>query len=578
MLLTTALASGSEPVITHQPQPCTNVAGTTAEFWVTAIGTEPLAYQWQKLGASWANLSGCTATNLILTNVLAIPPVADYRVVITNVEGSVTSDVARLTVLVPPRITPTTSLQHTAVFLGSNVTFSVTAIGTGPLSYQWRRDNLALVDKTNSSLSITSAEPTDEGDYIVVVTNLAGAATSEPFRLHVVPPTADFIRGNFTNTVGQRLPYFSLIPTNYNPNQRYPLICLFHGTSQDENNFLSTAALTPYKLVFSTYRQQATDPAIVVWPTRRAGETSWTSVTNLIPDWLDWLMSQFSIDTNRVYIGGGSSGVPAAWVVMGMRPGYFAAAVQGAGGSHISYPASTIKDVPSWWSCGGEDTVNLPTTRAAVIALRQAGGNPIYTEYKSGSHAEGISMLWYTPAFREWFFAQRRNPTVTNEPLLSIASPTEQPVHLTGAAKLDVAGSAGALGETIIGVSWTNLANNTKGIATGNNAWSVTGIPLLANKTNFIIVAASTTSWAPAFGGSTTFNDTLTIIQSPIRATLALHGTNVVLNWIGGGPPYRVQRATELTAGAWSDILANATPPLLLSAEDEAAFYRVIGQ
>jgi len=43
-------AGFGQPVITQQPQSCTNVLGTTATFWVSATGTPTLAYQWQKLG------------------------------------------------------------------------------------------------------------------------------------------------------------------------------------------------------------------------------------------------------------------------------------------------------------------------------------------------------------------------------------------------------------------------------------------------------------------------------------------------------------------------------------------------
>jgi hypothetical protein len=262
---------------------------------------------------------------------------------------------------------------------------------------------------------------------------------------------------------------------------------------------------------------------------------------------------------------------------MGMRPGYFAAAVQGAGGSYTN-PASTIKDVPAWFSCGGEDTGSLPATRTAVLALRQAGGNPIYTEYKSGDHVEGIVMPFYGPTVLEWLLAQRRGQAVVTEPLLSITSPTHHAVHSTGSAKLNLAGSAGALGETTTSIAWTNLANNARGIATGTNAWSVTGIPLVANKTNLILVVATTTSWCAAYGGNTTFNDTLTVIQSPLRARLNLQGTGSVLNWTGGGPPYRVQRATDLTAGDWTDFLTEAQPPVALPTEGQAGFYRVVGQ
>ena len=50
------------------------------------------------------------------------------------------------------------------------------------------------------------------------------------------------------------------------------------------------------------------------------------------------------------------------------------------------------------------------------------------------------------------------------------------------------------------------------------------------------------------------------------------------MNWIGGGPPYQVQRATDLNAGDWTDFLLNSTPPVKLSLEGQAGFYRIVGQ
>ena len=72
--------------------------------------------------------------------------------------------------------------------------------------------------------------------------------------------------------------------------------------------------------------------------------------------------------------------------------------------------------------------------------------------------------------------------------------------------------------------------------------------------------------------------DTLTVIQSPIQATLALQGTQALLNWAGGGPPYRVQRATDLAMGDWTDYLTDATPPVPLPLTGQAGFYRIVGQ
>jgi hypothetical protein len=92
------------------------------------------------------------------------------------------------------------------------------------------------------------------------------------------------------------------------------------------------------------------------------------------------------------------------------------------------------------------------------------------------------------------------------------------------------------------------------------------------------MVTATTTSWAPAFGGNTTFNDTFAMVALPVRATLALEGSGATLNWSGGVPPYRVQRATDLTLGDWVDVLTDAVPPITLTLEGPAEFYRIVGQ
>ena len=63
-----------------------------------------------------------------------------------------------------------------------------------------------------------------------------------------------------------------------------------------------------------------------------------------------------------------------------------------------------------------------------------------------------------------------------------------------------------------------------------------------------------------------------------LRATLILQGSSATLNWTGGAPPYRVQRATDLKLGNWMDVLTNAIPPVTLTMERQAEFYRIVGQ
>ena len=46
----------------------------------------------------------------------------------------------------------------------------------------------------------------------------------------------------------------------------------------------------------------------------------------------------------------------------------------------------------------------------------------------------------------------------------------------------------------------------------------------------------------------------------------------------GGGPPFRIQRATDLIAADWTEFLPDATPPVILSVTGPCGFYRIVGQ
>jgi hypothetical protein len=78
-----------------------------------------------------------------------------------------------------------------AVASGSAASFSVVAVGTGTLTYQWRLDGSPITGAINPTLSFPSVQAQDEGIYDVVVTNSAGSTTSAATSLIVtgVSPT-----------------------------------------------------------------------------------------------------------------------------------------------------------------------------------------------------------------------------------------------------------------------------------------------------------------------------------------------------------------------------------------------------
>ena len=68
---------------------------------------------------------------------------------------------------------------------GATATFAVAATGSVPLSYQWRRNGLALTGATGTSLTLTNVQSADAGSYSVTVTNHLGSVSSNPAVLSV---------------------------------------------------------------------------------------------------------------------------------------------------------------------------------------------------------------------------------------------------------------------------------------------------------------------------------------------------------------------------------------------------------
>jgi hypothetical protein len=71
--------------------------------------------------------------------------------------------------------------------VGQLVTFTVTADGTTPFTYQWTRGSVNIAGATAASYVISSAQLADAATYAVVVSNPAGAATSDNAILTVIP-------------------------------------------------------------------------------------------------------------------------------------------------------------------------------------------------------------------------------------------------------------------------------------------------------------------------------------------------------------------------------------------------------
>ncbi|CAM2065292.1 PD40 domain-containing protein [Sulfidibacter corallicola] len=107
--------------------------------------------------------------------------VGDLSVPVTVGEAGTPSNLFLLTVSVTASSVPIITAQpESADFcVGADLTLSITAMGSGTLSYQWRKDGQEIQGATSPSYSVLGVTEQDSGDYDCVVTSDGGSLTSD---------------------------------------------------------------------------------------------------------------------------------------------------------------------------------------------------------------------------------------------------------------------------------------------------------------------------------------------------------------------------------------------------------------
>ena len=281
------------PTVSSPPVAVTAAAGQNATFAVTATGGASFLYQWQRQagiapGAGFANVadggaySGATTASLVVTGLVAAMSGDQFRCVIVNAAGTVTSLPATLAVtsapvvagtgaatfyagatgsysvvaagipipafsltsgtfpswaslnastgvisgtpsntggspfsftvhvtnalgfasqsvtitVEPPLVAPTVSLasaRRQVVQKGQSLILAVTANGSTPLAYRWKRNGLPLAGATGATYTIANASAQDAGYYQAVVSNPVGTATAPAIFVNVSYPATEVI-------------------------------------------------------------------------------------------------------------------------------------------------------------------------------------------------------------------------------------------------------------------------------------------------------------------------------------------------------------------------------------------------
>ena len=160
---------------------------TDVTFSVTANG-DSLSFQWRKNNTS---IPGATSSSYTV-NSGPTPGSDNYDVLVSNeaTPGGIVSGANTLIVVQP--VTSVTASRTpsslTVVALTDPVVFTATPDGSGPYTYVWRKDGVAISGASSSTYTLSSPTEGDDGIYTCIVTDpLDAGVTSNGVALDVIP-------------------------------------------------------------------------------------------------------------------------------------------------------------------------------------------------------------------------------------------------------------------------------------------------------------------------------------------------------------------------------------------------------
>lgn len=235
---------------------------------------------------------------------------------------------------------------------------------------------------------------------MLVIAKLSSAQDFPEFERHEYQTSSD------------TLLYRLLKPKETTEGKRYPLVIFLHGSGERGNdNTINLKYITP---LFLEEKNRNNFPCYLIVPQCPAKE-NWTypnwylepqKPISTVMELIDSMKGLPFIDSTRIYLTGLSMGGYGTWYLITRFPSIFAAAVPICGGGD-PHQVENFKNLPVWVFHGAKDDIVSPDqSRKMVDALKKAGGNPKYTEYKKTGHDSWIK-AFQEPQLLPWLFSHR---------------------------------------------------------------------------------------------------------------------------------------------------------------------------
>jgi predicted peptidase len=220
-----------------------------------------------------------------------------------------------------------------------------------------------------------------------------------------------FLNRVFKDSEGKEYKYVVFVPHDYKgddaADKRWPLILFLHGAGErgDDGELQAKVGLAP-----AIRKREKDFPFIAVFP--QCDKNSWWRAD--APDGeramaiLAEIEKEYKTDRDRVYLTGLSMGGMGTWSLSMKYPDRFAALVPICGRGDNAQ-AEKIAKLPIWCFHGDADkAVAVDGSRSMIAAIKEAGGNPKYTEYPGVGH-NSWDAAYGTDELYTWLLQQKRN-------------------------------------------------------------------------------------------------------------------------------------------------------------------------
>lgn len=289
------------------------------------------------------------------------------------------------------------------------------------------------------------------------------------------------------------------LPNDYatNTSQRYPLIIFLHGKGETGDGVWGLSKLTSTALpqiIANGWDPEAVNPVdgqtykfIVVSPqssTASQWSHQWSSIQYMLPE----IISQYRVDTNRIYITGLSAGGHGTWSCLTSGPEAarkFAAAVPVAGAGVLldSVPNVGYRDeVKVWQICGASDALMGLAISSTNYYNSLSPNPPAVLTSLPGGHSSSVWNTAYSPNWKnnvhgkniyEWMLQYKRSGSSTTPPanLPPVVNAGQNQSVTLPIPSITLSGSANDPDGTITSYKWTQVSGpNTANIQNSTNA------------------------------------------------------------------------------------------------------------